>query len=156
MRFYRISRAVFSTPVLAFGGLGATKASHRWTWAEAGLRAVYCSESLALACLEMLVHIRPVPRRFPASVFYTVDIPEADLERPPRSALPRGWDAVVPSPAARDFGTAFLRQRRAVALVVPTAIVPLGFNAVVNPLHPGFRLDWVEGPEPYNYDRRLA
>lgn len=155
MRFYRISRAVQSAPEIAFSGLGAAKAAHRWNWPSPKLRAVYCSETLALACLETLVHIRPLPRNFPPSVFYTVELPEEQCERPQPASLPAGWDAVVPSSAARDFGGAFLKEQRAVALIVPTAIVPIGLNAIVNPQHPNFRLSWVRGPHPFRYDGRL-
>jgi RES domain-containing protein len=155
VRFYRLARAAFGTPATAFSGQGATVASHRWSWASPDLRAVTCSENLALACLENLVHIRPLPRRFPASVFFTVDIPEEHLERPPRSALPHGWSRAVPTAATRDFGTAFLRELRVVALIVPTAIDPIGVNAMINPLHPAFRLGWVGGPHPYAFDGRL-
>jgi RES domain-containing protein len=153
--FFRICRAGFDRPATAFNGEGATKVAHRWNHAGPDLRAVYGSDSLALACLECLVHLRPLPRFFPKSVYYAVEVPDKFLEQPSRSALPKGWDAAVPGPAARDFGTAFLRSRRAVGLVVPTAIQPLGLNVVLNPLHPDFSLRWVSGPLPYPFDHRL-
>lgn len=119
------------------------------------MRAVYCSDSLALACLECLVHVRPLTRRFAPGFYYTIDIPERHLERPELSALPEGWrDSVAPA-GTRDFGTRFMTEMRAVALVVPSAILPVGLNAVVNPLHPHFRLSWIEGPHPFLFDERL-
>ena len=156
MIFYRISRAHFKAPAAAFSGLGATKFAHRWNWARADLRAVYCSDSLALACLECLVHIRPLPRVFPASVYYAVDVPDSMLERPATAALPVGWDDPVPQSSSRDFGTTFLEARRAAGLVIPTVVQAEGLNVILNPLHPGFRLAWVSGPFPYQYDSRLA
>ena len=155
MRFYRIARAAQDTPKAAFSGLGAANAAHRWNWPGPNVRAVYCSENLALACLETLVHIRPSPRKFPPSVFYTVDLPEELYERPHPGSLPAGWDTIVPSSATRDFGTAFLSENRAVALIIPTIILPVGLNALINPRHPKFRLSWVRGPHAYRYDGRL-
>jgi RES domain-containing protein len=155
VRFFRIARGGFDTTRSAFSGLGASKANHRWTWASSTMRAVYCSDSLALACLECLVHVRPLPRRFAPGFYYIIDIPDRHLERPKDAALPAGWRVPVVSGKVRDFGTKFIVEQRAVALVVPSAILPVGLNAVVNPLHTQFRLDWVEGPHPFQFDERL-
>src|SRR6185437_15326800 len=106
---------------------------------------VYLSESLALACLEVLVHIRPLPRRFRSGLCYTIEIPESELERPKTTELPKRWNLPVAPAEARDFGTRFLIEKRAVGLVVPSAIVPRETNALINPLHPKFRLDWITG-----------
>lgn len=156
MRFFRIARAVYSTPDAAFSGIGAARVSHRWSWADTRSRAVYCSDSLALACLETLVHLRPLPRTLPESVFYALDIPDGLIERVDVRALPANWDDAVPGSQARDFGSTFLREQRAVALLLPTAIVPVGSNVLVNCIHPQFALKWVEGPWRFRYDGRLA
>jgi len=155
LRFFRISRVKYDTPATAFSGEGASKVAHRWNSPGSAIRAVYCSDTLALACLECLVHIRPLPRAFPGSLFFEVDIPDALLERPPIEALPPDWDSSVPGNAARHFGMEFLLTRRAAGLVLPTAIQPLGFNVLLNPLHPSFDLNWVKGPFDYRFDSRL-
>jgi RES domain-containing protein len=154
--FYRIARAKFDRPAIAFSGEAASKIAHRWNHPSPDIRAVYCSDSLALACLECVVHIRPFPRNLPPSVFYTVDVPQEMLEVAGRADLPGGWDSEVAGSESRDFGTAFLREGRAVGLVVPTVIQPLGTNLILNPLHPSFSLAWVHGPVPYAFDRRLG
>ena len=156
MRFFRISNAAFSTPSAAFSGIGASKADHRWSWGRSTTRAVYCSDTLSLACLECLVHIRPLPRLFIPSVYYVIDIPETQLEKPPLSKLPGGWDATLATAATRDFGSRFLEEQRAVGLVVPTAILPEGLNVLINPLHPHFQLSWVKGPLVFKFDTRLG
>jgi RES domain-containing protein len=155
VRFVRISRAKYTTPASAFNGEGVSKVAHRWNHSDPAIRAVYCSDTLALACLECLVHIRPLPRVFPKSLFYEVDVPDALLERPPLAALPAGWNSSVPGNASRDFGMKFLLANRAVGLVVPTAIQPRGVNVMLNLLHPAFDLKWVTGPFDYSFDARL-
>lgn len=155
MRFFRIARAGLDTPARAFSGLGASKANHRWTWGRPAMRAVYCSDSLALACLECLVHVRPLPRHFAPGFYYILDLPDRHCRRPATSELPGGWREPVVPPGVRDFGTRFVADQSAVALVIPSAILPVGLNALVNPLHPHFRLDWVEGPHPFKFDERL-
>lgn len=156
MIFYRIARAHLDRPATAFSGEPASKVAHRWNHADPDIRAVYCSDHLALACLEVLVHVLPLPySALPAGVYYTVNVPDALLEIPDRAALPAGWDSVVPGNPSRDYGTAFLRERRAVGLVVPTVVQPEGRNVILNPLHPQFDLAWVQGPDVYPYDGRL-
>lgn len=158
MKLYRIARAGTRTDrgaaLAAFSGDGAAKYPGRWNFR--GIRAVYCSETLAGACLETLVHIRPVPRVFPASVFFEVEIRDELLEEPSLAKLPVGWNVEIVSPESRDFGTKFLQSGRAVGLVVPTALIPRERNVIVNPLHPVFKIDDVKGPYPFYYDRRLA
>lgn len=151
MRLYRIAPVEYDTPLAAFSGQGAAKYGGRWS--NPGYRVVYCSDSLALGCLETLVHIRPLPRKFPPSIFYLVDVPDEHTEL--LASLPDGWNTPVATPASREHGTAFLRARRAVALVVPTTVLPLGSNALLNPVHSAFRLNWVSGPFPFVYDPRL-
>lgn len=154
MRFYRIARAEQAgTALAAFSGEGAAKYPGRWN--HRGVRAVYGADSLAVACLETLVHLRPLPRRFPPSVYFSIEIDPALLEQPPVAALPAGWDQAVVPNETRDFGTAFLTARRAVALLVPTTIIPVGLIAVVNPLHPRFSVASISGPHPFFYDQRL-
>jgi RES domain-containing protein len=155
--FYRITWARFDRTETAFSGEPASKVAHRWNHPSPDIRVVYCSDSLALACLEILVHVRPLALgALPASVYYTVNVPDRMLEVPDRATLPAGWDDEVAGNASQDYGMAFLRARRAAGLVVPTVIQPLGVNIVLNPLHPAFSLAWVRGPSPYPHDARLA
>lgn len=157
MIFYRIARSQFDRPETAFSGEPASKVAHRWNHPAPDIRVVYCSDSLALACLEILVHVRPLALgALPASVYYSVDVPDGVLEAPDPASLPAGWDSQVASNSSQDYGMAFLRARRAAGLVVPTVIQPLGFNVVLNPLHHAFSLTWVRGPFPCPYDARLV
>jgi RES domain-containing protein len=154
VRFYRISRLKFRTPARAFNGIGASKAAHRWNHANPDIRAVYASDSLALAAMENLVHF-PEGVSFPRSVYFTINIPDGFLEVAKVEDLPRGWNRAAPGDASRDYGTEFIEGKRAVGLVVPTAIQPEGLNVVINPLHGEFSLKWVDGPFAYRFDRRL-
>ncbi len=156
MIFYRIARAKYDHPQIAFSGDGASKYAHRWNHPASDIRAVYCSDSLALACLECLVHVRPSPRHFPPSVYYIVDIPDRQFERPDVASLPADWASEAPSMAARDYGMTFLRGKAAAGMIVPTAIQPLGLNLLLNPLHPAFDFAWVTGPFAYHFDNRSA
>jgi RES domain-containing protein len=149
---FRIEKAARKTAREAFSGEGALRIAGRWN--VLGLRAVYCSESLSLACLERLVHLES-PRSFPKSVYYILDLPDASIERSNAADLPPGWSRASPRPAARKFGSEFLRSGRTIGLAVPSAIIEIEFNVLVNPVHPDFRLAWVKGPYPFLFDARL-
>jgi RES domain-containing protein len=155
MQVFRITAEMFSTPADAFNGVGTTMAAGRWNRKAPDLRGVYCADSLALSCLETLVHLRSRPRVFPPSAFYFAEVPDALIERPDVGSLPAGWSDAVPHAVSQDFGTAFLRSRRAVGLVVPTVVQAMGSVVLLNREHPAFDLAWVKGPFPYKYDARL-
>lgn len=154
MRFYRIARANRARTALeAFSGDGAAKYPGRWN--HKGDRTVYCSDTLAGACLETLVHLRPLPRVFPRSVYFEFEIDDTLLEKPDLVRLPKSWNDSVPTTDTRDFGSDFLRSSRAVGLLIPTSVIPLGWNLVLNPCHTKFDVGTVLGPHSFYYDPRL-
>ncbi|MDO8595688.1 MAG: RES family NAD+ phosphorylase [Sulfuricaulis sp.] len=155
MRVFRITLARFNPAAAAFSGLGTTLAHGRWNHKRPDVRGVYCADSLALSCLETLVHINSRPRVFPPSVYYATDIPDTAIERPSIASLPAGWNDAVPGAASQDYGTAFLQSKRSVALAVPTVVQADGTIVLVNAAHPDFDLKWIAGPFPYQYDARL-
>jgi RES domain-containing protein len=69
--------------------------------------------------------------------------------------LPVGWDDPAVLPVTRALGDTWLEERRSVVLRVPSAIVPSEWNALLNPLHPAFRLSWIRGPFEFHWDGRL-
>jgi RES domain-containing protein len=154
VKFYRIARADRAKTALeAFSGDGSAKRPGRWN--HKGVRTVYCADTLAGACLETLVHIRPLPRAFPPSVFFEFEIDDALLEVHPTAALPKSWNAPVVTNETRDFGSDFLTSARNVGLLIPTVVIPRGWNLVLNPCHMAFEIDTVKGPFPFYYDPRL-
>ena len=156
MRLFRITRVEHGTREDAFSGIGVTMAAMRWTRKRAALRGVYVADSLALSCLETLVHLNMKPRVFPRSVYFVLEVPDAHIEVAHLKDLPADWKADVPTPACQDYGTAFLVSKRAVGLALPTVIQAHGTNVLLNPLHQAFDLKWISGPFPYEYDERLA
>jgi RES domain-containing protein len=137
----------------AFTGLGAAENPGRWN--SHGIRAVYCSDSLALAALEGLVHVEDWSLLADAHfVAIEVEVPDELLHIPSR--LPANWNRVPISAASREFGDRFLAGRAAPAMRIPTAVVESGFNLVLNPLHPDFHRIRPGRPRPFRFDRRLT
>jgi RES domain-containing protein len=136
----------------AFDGEGARRDGGRWT--SVGRRAVYAAGTLALATLEIVVHIDS-SATLPAYSVFQMAIPDDLVENVEVDSLPDDWRE-YPSPAAlRALGDAWLDAARSPALKVPSAVVPVEFNYLLNPAHPEFP-QVVIGPQlPYEIDTRL-
>jgi len=120
-------------------GVGAAYNGGRWN--QVGVKMVYCAQSLALAVLEIRVHLamaRPKER----FVGLEVAIIESAVERPLLSGLPRSWRRAPPAStsdtAARRFGARWIRERRSVTLQVPSAVIPSESIFLLNPEHLDF------------------
>ena len=130
----------------ALSGEGARRYGGRWN--PPGTPVVYASESRALAVLETFVHLT-LEARVIAFVLITLELPSrAPLRRrdtrPPRSLA-----------ASQEAGHAWLEDGDALALVVPSLIVPQEKNYVLNVAHPLFANMTVAGAEPFSFDERL-
>jgi len=133
------------------GVLGGLHAAGRWH--TLGRRVVYASQSLALASLEKLVHAHS-PRVLAGLQYFEIDVPDALVLQ--AENLPADWKADPVSPASRRFGDEWLDGRRSVALRVPSAIIPVEFNCLINPVHQDFTVKWVRGPFAFSYDPRIT
>ena len=150
MTFYRLEALSRSKPSQAFSGEGGLHGAARWH--SLGTRLVYTSSSVALACLETLVHMQ-IPRGPEERWLFAIEVPDALIEE--LRSLPQGWDAEPAGAISRNLGDRWVAEQRSVALLVPSVVVPLEKNALINPRHPRFRLDWVQKAKRFRYDPRL-
>ena len=137
----------------AFDGEGARLAGGRWN--RRGTRVVYASETLALAALELLVHVDPglAPEdlvAIPAEIPET--LPTARVE--PRDLL-RGWRRYPAPDELAQVGTDWARAGKTAALWVPSALIPRERNVLLNPAHADFARIRIGAPERFAVDPRL-
>lgn len=132
-------------------GEGARLFGGRWN--EKGVPLVYTSSTLALAVVEILVHVDEVPLDF---VAIRIDIPAAvKVESLSPRRLPRDWRD-HPAPARlQAAGSEWAQSMRSLAFEVPSAVVPQERNVLLNPLHPDRAALVVHKPERFAFDRRL-
>ena len=137
----------------AFDGEGARRAGGRWN--SPGTRVVYTAEHASLAALEMLAHLQ----RSSVLLSYALipcEIPDDLIETLDRKALPRPWRA-SPAPAAlQRLGDEWAASMRSVALEVPSAIVDVENNVLLNPAHPDFAKVVIGEAIGFAYDVRLV
>ncbi len=152
---WRIAADAPGCEARSLGGKEAERSGGRWN--RRGRAIVYASTSIALACLETVVHLNagtlPLNR-----VLVRIDVPEdvwADRRILGASDLPVGWSAIPEARVSLDIGDAWLRSGASALLVVPSVIVPEESNVLVNPEHPrASRLSAVK-TRPWFYDGRL-
>jgi RES domain-containing protein len=69
--------------------------------------------------------------------------------------LPPDWRTYPAPDRLKDLGTAWIRDGRTVALVVPSAIIPREHNVLLNPVHPDFPRIRIGPASPFAFDPRL-
>lgn len=122
-------------------------------WNPKGAEVVYASASRSLAALEILVHYSVLPKDF---VITPILIPEGvTVMSVPGWVLTAGWDQPIPIPASQEYGRKWIAAMRSAVLSVPSAVVPLDLNYVLNVLHPDFHRATFGPSEPFRFDRRL-
>ncbi len=131
----------------AFTGEGAKLYGGRWN--QQGVAAVYTSDSLSLAVIEQLVHIKPedIIRLHYCSI--KLEIPDS-LAIEEIKSLPADWDADPIPEITKNIGTDWLLSGRTAVLKVPSSIIKVQFNYVLNPLHPDFKKIKVYPPEKFD------
>lgn len=143
MILHRLARA----PYRALDGEGARRFGGRWT--SPGHAAIYAAASAGLAVLEVLVHLDLPPDLIPRD-YHLLEI--AVPEDAPIDTVPR---MPADERARRRLGDDFLQRGEALALHIPSAVVPSEHNAILNPAHPSMTGVCVIADHPFRFDPRL-
>jgi formylglycine-generating enzyme required for sulfatase activity len=143
-------------------GNGAALNPGRWNSTNSHI--LYSSSSIALACLETLVHLAgddplPLQRQLvrislprqhweQRTIFYVNE--HSSWALPPTPETVEDWLTTT-----RAWGDAWLRSLKSLIAEVPSVIVPEESNLLLNPRHPGRRDVVAEVVRPWVYDARL-
>ena len=115
----------------------------------------YASESIALATLEVLVHLQ-ASAVLPSYALVTIRFPESLVETLAPSRLPANWKQFPALPEVQAIGDQWIEEARSAVLRVPSVIIPAAYNFLLNPVHPDFAQVLIDPPEPYEFDPRLV
>ena len=133
MIVYRIANNKFKHYTLS--GIGSEKFGGRWN--EIGTRAVYCSENRALALLEYYVHSDNVALLPKDLLLAVIEIPE-EFPIETLDKLPERWKQYPYSSKTTSVFTRHVQDEDFFALKVPSTIIPMEHNIILNPLYPRF------------------
>jgi RES domain-containing protein len=150
MKIWRICRARFAAE--AFSGSGARIYGGRWN--SRGVPVVYASSSLALAAIELFVHLEP--NQQPEDlVAIAAALPAGEpARRLEPKELPRNWSSNNFEPL-RGIGDKWIREKSSLAIEVPSAALRMEWNVLVNPLHPAIAKIKIERPQAFRFDARM-
>lgn len=127
-------------------------------WNSAGVPLLYCSGSIALACLETIIHLKAGGLPF-NRYLVRLDIPDAvwatatDLTS---GAAPVGWDAIPAGLASIGAGDRWVAACASALLLVPSVVVPDEWNVLLNPLHPDAGGVTARKVRRWHYDPRMG
>ncbi len=149
MRVWRVCRR----PYVAIDGAGARRFGGRWNLR--GTPIVYTSGTAALAVLEYFVNLE-VEDAPPDLVLVWADVPSAlRVEAVAVRDLPRAWRTTPAPEELARLGTSWATAKRTPVLAVPSAVLPVERNYLLDPAHPSFARVAVGRPEPLTLDPRL-
>lgn len=128
-------------------------------WNSLGQYMIYTGGSLALSCLEKLVHT-------PGSSLYTGDfsviifhipddLPVFEIGIDKLRKLNEDWQRVINYPLTQMLGDTWLRKMETAVLKVPSAIIDLEYNYLFNPLHPDYNKITISSVSKFTFDKRL-
>ena len=151
MRVWRICNARRAASALS--GEGARLYSGRWN--PVGVPMVYTATSLALAAIEVFVHLDPrLPPLEMVSVEAELGVDEAACERVALRDLPADWHRER-HPELQRIGAEWIESRRSLVLLAPSAAIADSWNALVNPEHPEARRIRIVERKPFRFDERM-
>ena len=150
MRVWRICRKPYVD--IALDGIGGMYTSGRWH--NKGHPIVYTATSAALAALEVLVHVDPLTAPTDLRLL-AIELPD-DLttEVLELVSLPDGWHSVPAPTALQSLGSSWLTSGRTAALKVPSAVINVERNVLLNPRHPQMQRVRILSDEAFSFDTR--
>jgi RES domain-containing protein len=135
----------------AWDGEGAKRTGGRWN--STGTAVVYASGTLALALVETLVHLPSGV--LPAYTAVPIDFDAALVTALDARNLPGDWMR-DPAPASTmAIGDAWVSAASSAVFRVPSVVVPMECNYLLNPNHPDFAQIRIGEPLPFPFDSRL-
>jgi RES domain-containing protein len=151
MLTYRICKTKYAATW--FDGEGAFRFGGRWN--SRGMRILYTAGSLSLAALEMLVHLNNEEILLSYS-YATAEFDESlILSVEDFRSLPENWGNSPAPLELQQIGDEWARELASVVLKVPTSVLPVEFNYLINVEHSEFSRISLGFPQAFTFDERL-
>lgn len=147
MIVYRLATAKYAEDI---SGEGARLYGGRFN--PVGLPALYASENISLCILEILV--RASRHTTPDSyTLITIEFPETDMREIKLKKLKKNWQEDLDH--TRGMGEDFLNNNQALSLKVPSAVISVEHNYILNPNHADFKEVSIIETQLLQLDKRL-
>jgi RES domain-containing protein len=133
MLVYRITKSEFSEDL---SGQGAFLYGGRWNYK--GERMLYASENPSLALLENLVHLSRF-QILPDLQLVSLNLDSEHIFELKEDKLPLDWRKNPAPFLLKALGSEFLLEEKYLAMKVPSVVIPVDKNILINPLNPDFK-----------------
>lgn len=148
MIVYRIVQSQYSDDL---SGFGASLYGGRWN--SKGLTALYCSQHISLAVLEMVVNFsRSASPLLQPYELLEIEIPDS-LYIIQLKNLKTDW--IINQDYTRFIGDNFLNDEKLLTIQVPSAVIPQESNFMINPKHKLIGKVKIASKKKYGFDNRL-
>lgn len=150
---YRIVKPEYADT--AFDGIGAEIYGGRWN--RKGTKVVYTSASPSLAVLETFVHMGVLPKylKYLKYILIKIEIPSEVVEVYDVSKLPPTWKNNPIDASCQAIGTDWVKKDSSAVLALPSAVVDMEVNYLINPLHSDYpKIKEIERKD-FIYDERM-
>jgi RES domain-containing protein len=116
---------------------------------------VYTSGTLSLAALEVFVHME-VEDVATMLASIRIDIPaDVRIEYLATDRLPPNWRNIPAPIGLAELGDSWFKTGETAILAVPSVVVPIEYNYLINPTHPDFAKLSRQSPQLFELDPRL-
>jgi RES domain-containing protein len=136
----------------AFTGEGSRLYGGRWN--SPGIPVIYTSATASLAVLEVFANVQHSDL-LSTYMLVSCSFDEHLLRDISINDLPSNWRKSPAPQELQALGDDWIKNSSSVALRVPSAIIELESNYLLNPLHVDFRRVKLSKPEPFRFDLRL-
>lgn len=149
MEVFRISREEFSKTLTSSGS------ANRWN--VKGQYVLYTGSSRSLSSLELIVHRGAVKPSFSYKVMVISVADDDHLFKQINShQLPSDWRSIASYADLQKIGSEWYSTQESLVLKIPSAVIPLEYNYIINTEHPDFaRKVSLVRTEDYFWDHRL-
>lgn len=149
MEVFRIASEAYARTLSSSGS------ANRWN--VKGQHVLYAGSSRSLSTLELIVHKGGIKPLVPYKVM-VISIAEDDylMKQIQLKDLPANWRSLAAYAALQTIGSEWYMARESLVLKVPSAVIPLEYNYMINTEHPEFadKVSLVR-IEDYFWDERL-
>lgn len=111
----------------------------RGRWNSEGNKVIYCAESIALAFLENMIRRQGVGFNDDFKIMFIQFPDEALITSVEVSELKKGWRESDHCSQCQQLGNQWYEECKTLLLKVPSAVLPEGFNFVINTLHKDYK-----------------
>lgn len=148
MELFRIAKEKYAFDLTPSGS------ANRWNLKDQ--QVIYAAGSRSLATLELAVHRSSITLNHPYRLM-VLSVPDDDqfVLQVKTSMLPENWRSIAAYGSLQQIGSRWYQDKSSLLLKIPSAVIPMEYNYIINTLHPDF--DWVKliRSESYFWDDRL-